>query len=81
MYKSDSDDTDYVRPTVVQHGDMSSLSYVMESGYLGSAFLLWMFVLLVISGIVYSSVDKEDDAQSSESAKKSGKKKKKKKKK
>ncbi|MGN0695571.1 MAG: hypothetical protein ACI4J5_02260 [Oscillospiraceae bacterium] len=37
LYSSEPDGLQYVLPTVVQNGDMSSLTYAAESGYIGDA--------------------------------------------
>lgn len=47
---------------MVQHGDMSSLSYTLESGYIGEIIFVWIFVILVICGIAYSTLQEDDDA-------------------
>lgn len=65
---------------MVQHGDMSSLTYAVESGYIGEKIFIWIFVMLVICGIAYSTLQEDDEDLPADAKKKGNKKKSKKKK-
>lgn len=68
----------YVRAAAVQHGELSDLSWQVESGYAGSSFLTWVFCLLIIFVINYP-VNNDDDTEEKPEKNRNGKKKRRKK--
>ncbi|MGN0613062.1 MAG: hypothetical protein ACI4JB_04100 [Porcipelethomonas sp.] len=62
VYKSD--DENYALETVVQHGEMSDLHWVFESGDVGGVILVWIGVLFVVIVIPLSSACLEEMRES-----------------
>lgn len=46
---------------IVQHGDITDLTYMMESGEVGSVILLWLFVILIIFVLIYTSAYEDEE--------------------
>lgn len=81
VYRNEAEDELYSLPTIVQHGDLSDLIYVMQSGEIGSVIILWIVVLLIFFVLIYTSAYAEEEEETPTPSNKSKNKKKKKKRK
>ncbi|MGN1101976.1 MAG: hypothetical protein ACI4RG_07265 [Huintestinicola sp.] len=79
VYKSESDDDPYAIPTIIQHGDISEISWVLESGDVGGIILMWIGVIFIIISVslasFYVSQQKEEAAEAAKTSDNSDKKK------
>ncbi|MGN0639073.1 MAG: hypothetical protein ACI4J0_11935 [Huintestinicola sp.] len=55
MYRSESDDDPYALPTIIRNGNISDISWVLESGDVGGIILVWIGVIFIIISVSLAS--------------------------
>ena len=71
MYRSEPGDGNSVVASVIQHGEISGLIWVMQSDYVGTAVLLWIGVIFIILVLIITEGMKEEEPEP-EPSKKTG---------